>query len=279
MDAEARRDLACRSAVAVAHRFDVGVEEVSIIKDSNNTIVGLNHDVVAKVSTTTLAARDTALDRELAVLQHLDTQPAPVGRLSRLVPRLVHEALGCRMLLLDRLERSSDVLQPEVVLTALAETHAAFGGLADTELLSFLDDLARAAAIFGDPQLSPTLPSAERHFCRRVGNELGGWFDDGDWSSIVLHGDPWLNGNLIATTAGPRLIDFEAVCVGPKEWDLSALGDLADRAAGIDHELLDHCRALRSYTVAAWCWAQPGRAIDVDEAAHLHLQRLHQRFD
>jgi hypothetical protein len=93
----------------------------------------------------------------------------------------------------------------------------------------------------------------------------------------VLHGDPWIGGNLVNTTSGPRLIDFEAVCRGPFEWDFSSFG--GDVIDAVDQELFAICEALRRLTVAAWCWAQPGRAHEVDEAARWHLHLLHATFD
>lgn len=38
----------------------------------------------------------------------------------------------------------------------------------------------------------------------------------------TLHGDPH-NGNVVLTRSAPRWLEFESVCSGPLEWDLSAL--------------------------------------------------------
>lgn len=278
MDADARRDLAARSAVQVAKRFGIATLSPQIIKDSNNTIVAVNDEVVAKVATTTLHGRQGSLDREFAVLQHLNTRTAPVVRPSSAVPLAIHEALGCRLIMLDRLEVTPDEPNADLVLGALNETHAALDGFDVVELPSFSDDLVHATAIVADPTLSPTMPDHERSFCQHVSGELSACFADRTDDDIVLHGDPWVGGNLVNTTEGPRLLDFEAACLGPREWDLSAIGYLAKAAPGIDNALLDQCQSLRSYTVAAWCWAQAGRSPEVDEAARWHLQLLHRRF-
>ena len=103
-DPTVRQDRAVRSAVAVAGRFRIAVDHPQVISDSNNTIVGLNDRVVAKVATTRLPAGATAFNRELEVLEFLAGRNAPVGALSDLAPRAVHEAHGARMLLLERLD-------------------------------------------------------------------------------------------------------------------------------------------------------------------------------
>lgn len=278
VDADARRDLAVRSAVCVAERFGIGTLSPQIVKDSNNTIVRLNDELVAKVATTTLHGRQGSLDRELAILQHLDSRAAPVVHLSNSVPSAIHEALGCRMIVLDRLDVIAGELDADTAVRTLSETHAALDGFDVDELPSFLDGLVQATAIFADPTLSPTMTDHERRFCQQIAEQVRNGFAERSWDDIVVHGDPWIGGNLVNTTDGPRLLDFEAACLGPREWDLSSLGDLADAASGIDNELLDQCRSLRSYTIAAWCWAQPGRSPEVEEAGQWHLQLLHRRY-
>jgi hypothetical protein len=77
------------------------------------------------------------------------------------------------------------------------------------------------------------------------------------------------------TPDGLRWIDFDTVCRGPVEWDLAHLPHEAVTAfPEADLELLDAMRALQSAEVAIWCWHSYGRAPEVDEAAHLHLQRV-----
>jgi hypothetical protein len=57
LEGRARRDLACRAAAVVAHRHGLGIDDLTIVKDSNNTIVGVNRQVVAKDATSTLPGR------------------------------------------------------------------------------------------------------------------------------------------------------------------------------------------------------------------------------
>ena len=90
-----------------------------------------------------------------------------------------------------------------------------------------------------------------------------------------LHGEAHL-ANAMVTHDGIRWFDFESVCRGPLEWDLSALPDEAHGAfEDVDSQLLALLRRLRSLCVAVWCSVQPDRAPEVAEAAdfHLRLQR------
>ena len=162
-------------------------------------------------------------------------------------------------------------MSPSDALHAIITTHAALDDL-ELPLGDFDENLTAAAALFDDPTVTATLPAKNAEFCARVAIRLRHQLDAHTWQPRVLHGDPWLGGNLVNTTNGPRLIDFEAVCRGPLEWDLSSIA--IDDIDGVDADLLGVCRALRSFTVAAWCWAQPGRAPDVDDAARWHLHRL-----
>jgi hypothetical protein len=74
----------------LAERLGVVVDGVTDIKDSNNTIVGLNSKVVAKVATFTLAGRELALDRECAVLRHRHARPDPRSRNSAFCSRTLY---------------------------------------------------------------------------------------------------------------------------------------------------------------------------------------------
>lgn len=74
------------------------------------------------------------------------------------------------------------------------------------------------------------------------------------WPRRPLHGDAH-TGNVLTTTAGPRWMDFEDVCVGPVEWDLASRTLTPDfiRAypGEIDLSRLEDCRDLRDLQVLA----------------------------
>jgi hypothetical protein len=279
MSASDRRETAIAAAVEVARSLGVRVESPMILKDSNNTIIDLGvDDLVAKVATSTLAGSGRGFDVEFSVLRHLHHRSTTTSRLSDRVPHGPHQAGASRLFFMDRLEITDDTFDRRAAGDVLLATHVALASY-EGELPDFVDTIALGAECLSDPERSPTLPVAERSFCTRAWVDLRSRLANDTWAPTVLHGDPWVGGNLVMTTAGPRLLDFEAVCRGPLEWDLSALGELPDGAISVDVELLRTCRLLRSLLVAGVCWAQPSRAPEVDEAAQVHLRILHDALD
>jgi hypothetical protein len=90
----------------------------------------------------------------------------------------------------------------------------------------------------------------------------------------ILHGGAH-DGNLLRTRDGLRWIDLDTVCGGPLEWDIAHLDEGAAAVfPEAQAELVATMRLLVSAEVAIWCFAQYGRAPEVDEAAHFHLARL-----
>jgi Phosphotransferase enzyme family len=133
-----------------------------------------------------------------------------------------------------------------------------------------LDDAARPM----QPDRSPELDATDRRFLLRVVGELRAALGPLGAKYCPLHGSPH-GANWHLTADGPLLLDFETACLGPVEWDLSALG--ADTIAYFpcaDLELLDSLRRMRSVCVAAKCWVAPERALELREAAHVHLKLL-----
>jgi hypothetical protein len=66
------------------------------------------------------------------------------------------------------------------------------------------------------------------------------------------------------------MIDFESVCSGPVEWDLSALPGVGAGVFSVDADLLALLRRLRSLCVAVWCWSRSRRSTALDRAARTH---------
>ena len=89
-----------------------------------------------------------------------------------------------------------------------------------------------------------------------------------------LHGSPHA-ANWLLSADGPLLLDFETACLGPVEWDLSALGDdVLACFADVDRDLIAILRRMRSVCVAAKCWVAPDRAPQLREAGLVHLKLL-----
>jgi hypothetical protein len=274
--ATVRRQQAVQAAQEVARR--VGLKPVipRILKDSNNTIVHLAPaPVVAKVGTSRFRslALET-LDRELAVARHLTRKNAPIARPVSDVAAGPHEARGSIVTLWRFYEaQSAYSLDAAEIASRLRAVHEALRDITEP-LPPFLVELEDAARLLSDLERMRALPDADLRFLREVHASLLSDLSPQELPSRPLHGSPH-EGNWLATASGPLLLDFEAACRGPLEWDLTAVRDeVAAMFPGVDSDLLSVLQRMRSLCVAVKCWIQPDRAPEVFEAAHVHLRLL-----
>ena len=246
-----------------------------ILRDWNNTIVRLGDTaIVAKVGTSHF--RDAgleSLERELAVSAYLAACAAPVVRPTEEVPAGPYESSGLTVTLWQYVEpvRGAE-LEPAEAAEALRVVHRALAGFGGW-LPAYAVELGDAARLL-QPDRSPELDAADREFLLGVVSELQTALAGLEPKHRPLHGSPH-GANWLLSADGPLLLDFEAACVGPVEWDLSALGDdgLAFFPA-VDRELIGVLRRMRSVCVAAKCWVAPDRAPELREAALVHLKLL-----
>jgi Phosphotransferase enzyme family len=270
MTGNERRRLAVTSAVEVIDRYGLSAPAPLVLKDSNNTIVWLRPlPVVAKVATSTLPGRAAGLAVELDVLAYLTGSGAPVAQLADGLPPELHTAGGRSVLLLDYVEHDPGrPVPPETARAALVSVHDALRGYPG-ELPAFTDHLTRIRPLLSDPRLTPDLVDDDRALLVSMVDHFAVAFPlNAAWRP--LHGDPWMGGNLLSTPTGAVLVDFEAACRGPVEWDWTSL-PLDVTPADLDGDFAARLRLLRSLVVTAWCFAQPGRAPEVDSAARYHL--------
>jgi len=156
---------------------------------------------------------------------------------------------------------------------ALAQVHAALDSFPET-FPSFLDRQVRwtAKILFGDSAPSQ-LPTSDRDFLCSQYLSIISALHDRKLNCRTLHGDPH-RGNVLVSKDGYLLIDFESVCSGPVEWDLSALPGLGAGAFCVDEDLLSLVRRLRSLCVAVWCWTRARSSTVLDRAARNHMGLL-----
>jgi Ser/Thr protein kinase RdoA (MazF antagonist) len=159
---------------------------------------------------------------------------------------------------------------------ALRAFHEAFVGY-PRRLPSFTDQIEDAGRVLSDDALAPALARDDRELLRAAQRRLLGSLRGAALSERPLHGDPHPDGNVLLTPQGPLLVDFEAACMGPVEWDLTSTGtEVARTYPGADPALVDILSVARSLCVATWCWMQPERDPAVAEAARWHLTRIRQ---
>lgn len=91
---------------------------------------------------------------------------------------------------------------------------------------------------------------------------------------VPVHGDTHL-GNVFITSDGVRWSDLDDVCIGPREWDIGWLPDIALAAFELVNR--DVLHYLRNFCESVWCWDKYDLP-DKREAAEYHLGYLRQRF-
>ncbi len=270
-----RRSRAFEAAVELGSRLGLDTSRARVLQDWNDTIVHLAPEpVVARVRTSWAEAVEPAEvtdARELAVVRHAVAHGAPV------VPPAEHAGPftqdGLAITLWQHAEELPDEISDAEAGAALLELHCALADFSG-DLPPLSERLGRAASVISSPVAVPRLASVDRAFLAERFAALRAEAESSGRSQRVLHGGPH-TANLLATLEGPRWIDFDTTCRGPVEWDLAHLGD--DAAAlfpDSDAGLLASMRKLVSADVAIWCWHTYGRAPEVDEAAHYHLEAL-----
>jgi aminoglycoside phosphotransferase (APT) family kinase protein len=156
---------------------------------------------------------------------------------------------------------------------ALAEVHRALETF-NVTTCSFMDrQVRRAGEVLNSPSSLPALSQSERSFLHREYLAVISSVRKRTFEKRLLHGDPH-RGNLLATENGCLLIDFESVCSGPLEWDLSALPGAGAGTFTVDEELLSLMRRLRSLCVAVWCCSRPQPSAELECTARQHLSLL-----
>jgi hypothetical protein len=135
---------------------------------------------------------------------------------------------------------------------ALAQVHQALDSYPGT-FPSFLDrQVKRASRILFDETAPSPLPAFERAFLCSEYLSITSALLQKSLGSRTLHGDPH-RGNLLVIGTGCLMIDFESVCSGPLEWDLSAMPCIGAGIFSVDIDVLALLRRLRSLCVAVWC--------------------------
>lgn len=259
-----RQARALLAARAIAARHGLRSAGPRLLSDCNNTIVCLDPwSVVAKVADTShRPAAAARLRRELDVALYLARAGAPVGEPSLELPVRAHRH-GSLVVTFWRYHTHDPgaSIDPDAASRALHEVHRALESYPG-RLPSFplLPDPRR---LCGD--------DAERESLLAEYAWLAAALEGRAWRRRPLHGDPH-GGNFLSTRTGCLWIDFESACLGPQEWDLSALpgGDLGSRP-DVDCELLAVLRRVRTLRTVAWCRTRAGSWPEVERAAAAHI--------
>jgi molybdopterin-guanine dinucleotide biosynthesis protein A len=267
LEAASRRERALGAAAEAAAAQGLDGLEPRIVSDWNDTIVHLRPEpLVARVATSPFRADPEAdLAREVALARSVADRGGPVLPPASDLPPGPHRADGLALTFWPYVDVVAGEPSPAELAGSLRALHEAL----PTSLPPLARTLERTAALG-----LPALPEADRRFLAGALHDLWARIDAFGLPERPLHGGPH-RGNLLRTPDGLRWIDLGTACRGPLEWDMAYLPPEAV-ALFPEHEpqALEVASLLMSACVAAWCWAQLGRAPEVDEAARFHLRRL-----
>ena len=271
LESATRRERALGAAVEAAAAHGLDALEPRILADWNDTIVHLRPErLVARIATSSLRAEaDAALAREVAVAREVAARGGPALAPATEPPPGPHRARRLALTFWPYVDVGAGEPSSADVAASLQELHEALATI--TTPLPPLDrTLERAQALVVE------LPLAEedRTFLAAALRELRRRFEGLGLPQRALHGSPH-GANVLRSRDGLRWIDLDGACRGPAEWDVAHLSpEAAALFPKVDGTALEVARLLVGACVAVWCWAQRGRAPEVDEAAVFHLRRL-----
>jgi hypothetical protein len=267
---------AVHAAQDIAQRHGIAAEQARVLHDANNVVVHLAPSpVVAKICRASVGDHGwRKLATELEIARHLVRAGAPVVGPSQELPPGPHTQGGFAMTFWRHHDHDpSAPASTRAAGQALAQVHEALDSYPET-FPSFLDrQVRRASRILFDETAPSTIPVSERAFLCAQYLRISSMVRDTKLECRTLHGDPH-RGNFLVSQTGYLLIDFESVCSGPLEWDLSALPGMGAGAFSVDVDLLSLLRRLRSVCVAVWCRTRLRSSTALDRVAGMHIGLL-----
>ena len=271
----ARVRRAVSAVQSVARQYRIPANRLRVLHHANNVVLHLvPSPVVAKVSLSAGAAAWEKIAAEVAVGGHLAQAGAPVVGPCSDVPPGPHLSGGCAITLWRYHDHDpSAAVCCRLAAEALDQVHRALDDYPGP-IQSFLERRVKCTGdvLANNPSLT-ALPARDCDFLRDEYESILSGLADRNFEHRNLHGDPH-RGNFLVSPSGYRLIDFESVCSGPREWDLSALPGNGAGFACVDVELLMTLLRLRSVCVAVWCSVRSARSNALRDAARMHLELL-----
>ncbi len=266
---------AVTAAQSVARQCGVPADQPRVLADANNVVVHLGPSrVVAKVTGCAGTGGWERLAAEVAVGRHLDGAGARVAGPCTDLPPGPHVSGDFAMTFWRHHDHDPGaVVCGRLAAEVIEEVHRALEDYSGP-LRSFLGRrVRRTGHVLDQPLCQSALDAGDRDFLRHEYLSILSTLDEHRLENRTLHGDPH-RGNFLVTPSGHLLIDFESVCSGPREWDLSALPGNGEGLSGIDDELLMLLRRLRSVCVTVWCSARSAHSNALRNAAKTHLAML-----
>ena len=252
-------------AIAVVVASGVPVGAWTVLSRSNRLVLALGRsELIAKAVRIDDAA---CLVREFAVARHVAARKGPVAPPASGASVLLGESVAVS--LWESVEALAQPSDMEVYNAYLDLRHGldSFAG----PLPDFREAISRAARLLDTSELRH-VSDKDFTLLRAIFASSFSRLAEFRWTDRVLHGDPH-TGNVTSTRQGPRWLDLESVCIGPVEWDLSALPSRS-RALTYDPALLTTLAQLRRACIVVWCSSKTCPSVDETDAIAYHLEAI-----
>ncbi len=250
--ADTRRAVA--AAISTATEFDLAVDDVIVLNDSNRLVIRLMPcDIVARVTPMTHFA---SAEQEVELVRRLAQMDSPVAPLDARVEPRVFVRDGFKIAMWAYFEPvQSRLLPPPEYAQALARLHA---GLRRIEVTTphFMDRVADIQRDVASRDVIPDLADTDRALLADTLRDLGRSIVNRHAPEQLLHGEPH-PGNILSTKNGPLFIDFENTTHGPVEYDLAWVpSEVSQHYPDADQDLLGECRGVVLAIIAAHRWSR-----------------------
>ena len=276
---QARNSAAVEAAVRLGRRLGMDRVDPVVLHASRNVTVQLGPLVVAKAMASTDGKAIDWMTRELNVARHLVENGVPVVGPSAALPAGPHVEDGFVLTLWEFVEHvvanKHNGEHVACAAEALRRVHQALTGFRG-ELPDFWRNIDGCRHLLENEVKLAALPAADRAFLLAIFNHLRASATGLSANMTPIHGDAHL-GNVFITPEGARWSDFEDVCLGPREWDISWLPetDLA-KFGSLDRDLLSTLGYMHRLCISVWSFQSD--IPEKREAAERELAFLREAF-
>ena len=240
---------ALETVASVAAALGVGPVTPGVVSLARHTLVRLAPlPFVARLRPAIDPGQARAdLAREVGVAEYLAARHAPVIRPARTIDPGPHVRDRCVMTFWEFTPHRAVAGDADAWLAAraLRQFHEAFAPFGE-DLPPFTRSIDAVGGLIATRRRTPALGAEDRRFLSTLYARQHAALGGRAYRSVPIHGDAHL-GNALRTEAGVVWGDLEAVCSGPREWDVASLPESAWTAFdGLDLDLTRSLADLRS---------------------------------
>ena len=241
-------------------------DRCDILQDGSTLVLRLTETLVARVVQDSEGPRQGTgwFARENAIAQHMTRNGAPVIPLHPDLPPGPHEHLGYPMNFWEFVTWIDAEPDPRAIGDTLRRCHEVLRSF--SESLPVLGILTETIAILDDREKRPAGPDFPSPIHQMLRDRIAGSLELlQNLPAQPLHGDAHM-GNLMNTTRGLLLTDWEDTFSGPVEWDVASLiwnaqileedhatvKAILDAYGSVDEAALQQSLIARAAVITAW---------------------------